>query len=738
MRAYGVLCALLMTVSVLCSADVLAVTHLVPTEHPTIQTGIDAALDGDTVLVAPGTYVENIDFHGKSVAVISAAGPGTTIITPEDPNDHTVRFVSGETTGTQLRGFTITGGGDVHTVIVSNASFALLTENVFRRNIPSFGSVQVEVVSCYSDAWILYNLFYENGGISCVGIRGGIETRIENNTFDRNARGFFSLTGGGYARNNVITRSQDYGVAGRYLVLDFNCLYLNFPDFSTDGPEPGPNNIIADPIYCDTVAGEYTVAAASPCLGAGEGGVDIGALGLGCLEPDPGLPGIVIRVPADYPTIQSAIDAVKSNDTVLVSPGVWVENIDFSGKGVRLIAEAGPATTVLRPAESWEYHIVIGDMEPAGTELAGFTILGCYGPRVVTITRGAAPHIHHNVFRGNATNLGNALFIGSDIANPTITHNQFVDNSGLTAVHVYSGGATVEHNTFDRNAVGLRSGTPETVARHNIITGSTEYGVGGTFAVLDYNCLFDNSSDYASETTPGLNDLAVDPEYCARDFRTYTLSGSSPCVGTGEGGVTIGALGVGCATPTLDPPPAALKVPGDQPIIQVALYVARDGDTVLVGPGHYVENVDFLWKEVALIGEKGSDSTFLEPFFPFIRTVQLFQHDGQQATFSGFTVSGGGAAQVLLIDGDGEPVVSHNVFRDYPLTSQNYSPVRCSAGEPLIQYNVFHDNEGISCVAVWAGGARIINNTFDDNARGFFSLSAAASARNNIVTNSRD
>jgi serine protease len=88
------------------SADVKATVRRVPADYLTIQQAINASVNGDTVSVAPGTYVENIDFVGKGITVTSEAGPQTTIIDGNQANS-VVTFHSGEGPASVISGFTL-------------------------------------------------------------------------------------------------------------------------------------------------------------------------------------------------------------------------------------------------------------------------------------------------------------------------------------------------------------------------------------------------------------------------------------------------------------------------------------------------------------------------------------------------------------------------------------------------------------------------------------------------------
>jgi len=172
-------------------------TFYVPDDFPAIQDAIDAALDGDTIIVRPGTYVETIEFLGKAITLKSSDGPEVTII-DGDRSGSVVTFASGETEDSVLKGFTITngknnrGGG----IFVSSASPRILSNIIADNLAEDIPGVDIDAMG---------------GGIYCE----DSTARIKGNTIDGNSTvtvdWYRNGWGGGiYCRNSDarITRNR--------------------------------------------------------------------------------------------------------------------------------------------------------------------------------------------------------------------------------------------------------------------------------------------------------------------------------------------------------------------------------------------------------------------------------------------------------------------------------------------------------------------------------------------------
>ncbi|WP_419804313.1 Ig-like domain repeat protein [Terriglobus sp.] len=138
----------------LCVSQVVALgqrTIHVPGDAPTIQAGIVQAQNGDTILVSPGTYNENIDFLGKNITVTTGANSSSsasqTILNGVQDGPPTVWFHSGESRAAVLNGFTIQNGHNSATIqclsypctevsagILAEGASPTLANNLVQRN----------------------------------------------------------------------------------------------------------------------------------------------------------------------------------------------------------------------------------------------------------------------------------------------------------------------------------------------------------------------------------------------------------------------------------------------------------------------------------------------------------------------------------------------------------------------------------------------------------------------------
>ncbi len=167
----------------------------------------------------------------------------------------------------------------------------------------------------------------------------------------------------------------------------------------------------------------------------------------------------VIRVPADFPTIQAGISAASPGDTVLVAPGTYSgtnnRNLSFYGKAVTLRSEAGAAATVI-DCGAVARCFVFNSGEGNDTVVDGFTI---QNGRADDIGDGggcircnsSSPTIRNSVIRNCiSTNIGGGMLAGVP-SKPIIDNCEFLYNGSYSHGGGIYGQAVLTNTVFYGN-----------------------------------------------------------------------------------------------------------------------------------------------------------------------------------------------------------------------------------------------------------------------------------------------
>jgi hypothetical protein len=375
----------------------------VPGEYSTIQEGINDCSGGDTLLVDPGTYFENITFNGQYLVLAS------TFLTTGNPDfinstvidggglGPVVRFENGEDSRAVITGFKITNGlSDDGGGIFCNNSSPVISKNLITQNETFYGLWpygQGAGIFCdNSEATIINNQIIGNFANGTNGGRGGgifcldSAPDIINNTICGNEAVWF---GGGICSinsNAVIANCILWGnVAdeGTEIYFEGSAPQVTYSDVYAGWS--GIGNINSNPEFRDRNAGDFRLMSTqygypydSPCIDVGAPFIrdavldslwglgtilsDLGAFGGGNFE----LAGVEDEIP-DYPELISVAgnypNPFNSRTVIrffLSRPGdISIEIFDLLGRRVESLSETR--------REAGEHNIVWdGDDKAAG------------------------------------------------------------------------------------------------------------------------------------------------------------------------------------------------------------------------------------------------------------------------------------------------------------------------------------------------------------------------------------
>ena len=529
-----------------------AITIYVPADQPTIQAGIDAAVAGDTVLVADGAYTGDgnyeINFGGKGIHLKSENGTDFTTIDGSGSVGASFRFVSGEDSTAVVEGFTIYFGP-----IFINGASPMIIGNHFRR-----GGIDCELSSaiisgnildsCYGSVGgaiycdnrdtsqvyhmrILDNLItnnhatYYGGGIYifayCFTDRSEFTlsgNTITGNTTTRRGGGIYE---GGRPKvtltNNIIWGNKA-GQGGNEIWEDIGGPRLKVSYCCIRGGWFGEGNITSDPMFVDPENEDYNLCLQSPCIDAGDPSVsdpDSSRSDIGVYYPEHSecTVGIVRYVSTDgddktgdgapenpFRTIQRAVDVSRQGDSVRVGRGMYGAVL-MSGKGVSLSSEyifssdtLDLLNTVIQPFSPADYAVEF-DYCDSFAALTGFTIMSSYKTGIGCIY--SDPTISNNNIIENGNGGIKCSYSNVNIINCLISNNKTSQAGG----GIYSSNSSI-------NLSGC-------VFKDNVAYGFGGFSPGGGAAIYSSsdsllsltNCTFVGNSQSVIRVVTANNDI---------------------------------------------------------------------------------------------------------------------------------------------------------------------------------------------------------------------------------------